>query len=179
MVGVVGEPGESPLLVYARDRIRVAANAVVLRGDEAVLVEFSGGTPRVHFNFPGGGVEVGETLEEAVRREALEETCLEVTVQRLLLVVESVGARNSNVIHGQRLPWNEVRFFFLCAPTSDVNAARLPSVPDGNQTGVKWIPLEQLPLEPVLPQVCRELIAALRAPGKHPLVIPNPSPPAP
>ena len=156
------------------DSIRVAANAVILRGDAALLVEFSGGTPRAHFNFPGGGVEVGETLEEAARREVREETCLDVSVHRLLLVVESVASRNTNTIRGRRIPWNEVRFFFLCAPSADDQEPRLPDEPDGTQTGVQWMALDRLPFAPILPQVSRELVAAIRNPGLHPLIVPRP-----
>ncbi|HEV2125299.1 MAG TPA: NUDIX domain-containing protein, partial [Chloroflexota bacterium] len=97
-------PATQELLGYAR--IRVAANAVIVRDGQVLLVEFSGGTELAHFNFPGGGLEPGETLEEAVRREVREETCLDVMVQRLLLVVQSVGSRNTNTIRGQRVPWN-------------------------------------------------------------------------
>ena len=165
-------PATQELLGY--DRIRVAANAVIVRDGQVLLVEFSGGTDQAHFNFPGGGVEPGETLEEAVRREVREETCLDVIVQRLLLVVQSVGSRNTNTIRGQRVPWNEVRFFFLCTLVHPEHEPRLPDVPDGDQSGVKWIPIHQLPHEPVLPQVSRELAAAIGAPANYPLVIPNP-----
>lgn len=174
MPEAAGEVAEHPLIVASRDRIRVAANALIIRGEDALLVEFSGGTRTAHFNFPGGGVELGETLEEAVRREVLEETGLEVSVERLLLVVESVASRNTNTILGQRVPWNELRFFFLCRPMPGSPEARLPDVPDGQQTGVKWVPLDRLPFEPVLPQVSRELIQAVLEPGWHPIVIPNP-----
>jgi len=174
MVGLRGEAEEASLLLTSRDRIRVAANGLVLRGEDALLVEFGGGTPTAHFNFPGGGVEVGETLEAAVQREVLEETCLEVSIERLLLVVESIASRNTNTIRGERVPLNELRFLFLCRPADGSSDARLPDLPDPRQTGVRWIPLERLPSEPVLPQVSRELIAAVLDPGKHPLVVPNP-----
>ena len=52
--------------------------------------------------------------------------------------------------------------------------ARMPEEPDGNQTGVKWVRLERLPFEPLLPQVSRELIRALRESVGYPLVVPNP-----
>ena len=125
-------------------------------------------------NFPGGGVEVGETLVQGVRREVREETCLEVDVERVLLVVESVGTRNTNEIGGVQVPWNEVRFFFLCTPV-DGSEARLPEGPDPNQTGVRWFPLSQLPSLNVLPQVGEQLIAALET-GAPFLVVPNPHP---
>jgi ADP-ribose pyrophosphatase YjhB (NUDIX family) len=151
--------------------IRVAANAVVVQDGKALLVEFDSGTPRAHFNFPGGGVEAGETLEEAVRREVKEETCLDVAVERLLLVVESVASRNVNVIQGVAVPWNEVRFFFLCRPLPG-SEARLPDTPDQDETAICWLTLEALPEVEVLPQVSNQLLAAIQ--GEAPLIVPNP-----
>lgn len=152
----------------------MAANAVIVRDDRALLVEFSGGTEEAHFNFPGGGVELGETLEEAVRREVREETCLDVSVVRLLLIVESVGSRNTNTIRGRRVPWNELRFFFQCAPADPEQEPRLPDAPDGTQTGVAWVAIDRLRYEPVLPQVSRELVAALAESTRRPLIVPVP-----
>ena len=72
------------------------------------------------------------------------------------------------------MPWNQLRFFFLCSPLDAADVARLPDRPDAYQTGVRWPPLESLPLEPVLPQVSRRLIAALAMPDLPPLIVSNP-----
>ncbi len=77
--------------------IRVAASALIVEDGRALLVEFDDESG-VHFKFPGGGVEPGETLEEAVRREVREEACLDVRVDRLLLIVESIASRDTNRI---------------------------------------------------------------------------------
>ncbi len=58
-------------------RIRPAARAIVLDPDDRILLVrfvFPGG--RTFWATPGGGIEVGETTEDAVRRELAEETGL-------------------------------------------------------------------------------------------------------
>ena len=60
--------------------------AAILRGTEILLIrhrEHADG--RSYWVLPGGGIEVGETEIECVRREVLEETNLEVSVEALLL----------------------------------------------------------------------------------------------
>ncbi len=58
-------------------RIRPAARAIVLDPDDRILLvrfEFPGGT---FWATPGGGIEAGESTEDAVRRELAEETGLD------------------------------------------------------------------------------------------------------
>lgn len=63
----------------------------IMRGDHLLLIkhrEHAGG--RSYWLIPGGGQEAGETEEECVKREMLEETHLEVTIERLLLDIPSL-----------------------------------------------------------------------------------------
>ncbi|MCA9912487.1 MAG: NUDIX domain-containing protein, partial [Anaerolineae bacterium] len=70
--------------------IRLNVAAVIVRHDALLLVEFDDETG-LHYNLPGGGVEEGETLHQALRREVREETHAELAeIGRLLLAWEYV-----------------------------------------------------------------------------------------
>jgi 8-oxo-dGTP diphosphatase len=89
-VPVAAETIELPPERFRRARESVSedsfgAGAVVHDGGRAVLVRNAWSDGWI---YPGGTVEPGESPEAAVRREVREETGLEVTVERLLRVVE-------------------------------------------------------------------------------------------
>jgi 8-oxo-dGTP diphosphatase len=56
----------------------LAVSAAIIRDGKVLIVRRAGPPARGLYTLPGGGVEVGETLIEAVVREVREETALEV-----------------------------------------------------------------------------------------------------
>ncbi len=73
-------------------RVRVAA--LILLDGKVLLVRHRKG-PSVYHLLPGGGVETGETLDEALLREVAEETGLRVTLGRPLVINDTIDPAGS------------------------------------------------------------------------------------
>jgi ADP-ribose pyrophosphatase YjhB (NUDIX family) len=72
------------------DQPIVGIGVVIVHEEKIVLIKRSNEPARGKWTIPGGLVELGEPNENAVIREALEETCLEVENPRLVDVVGQV-----------------------------------------------------------------------------------------
>lgn len=72
------------------DRPLLGAGAVIVSGNEVVLVRRAHPPRLGEWSIPGGLVELGETLRQAAEREALEETNLMVEAGEVLEVFESI-----------------------------------------------------------------------------------------
>ena len=68
------------------------ATGVVIEQDGAILLVRRNHDPMYGFwSFPSGFVDRGESVEEAARRETLEEAAVEIEIERLLGVYSSAG----------------------------------------------------------------------------------------
>jgi 8-oxo-dGTP diphosphatase len=110
----------------------VAVGAVILDGERIVLVRRNREPSRGLWTFPGGAVELGEAIHDAVRREALEETGLVIEVGELATVID-------HVVHdaGGGVVYHYVIVDYLARPTggtlragSDVSDARWATLAD-------------------------------------------------
>ena len=68
----------------------VGVAGVIVNGHQVLLIKRAKAPGKGEWNLPGGLVEVGERLTEAVRREIREETGLEVRVETLLEVADRI-----------------------------------------------------------------------------------------
>ena len=135
-------------------KIRNSAKAVIIR-DGSILLQCNRDRRGPYWLLPGGGQKHGETLHDALRREVLEETGLQITPGPLIHIREYIGAHHEFAELDSRV--HQVEFMFLCesAPGSSVSP---PAGPDENQVGVEWVPLEELGGLPVYPSALKELM---------------------
>src|SRR6476646_2063474 len=73
------------------DRPVVGVGAVVLDGSRVLLIKRGHAPLKGQWSLPGGGVETGETLEQAIAREVLEETGLTIDVGPMVEVLDRIS----------------------------------------------------------------------------------------
>lgn len=88
-----------------------AVGGVVLDGDRVLLVKRALPPRQGEWSLPGGQLELGESLQDGVRREVREETGLDVTVGPLVEVFDRVHRDDAG-----RVRYHFVIVDFLCAP---------------------------------------------------------------
>jgi 8-oxo-dGTP pyrophosphatase MutT (NUDIX family) len=131
---------------------RAAADAVVFDRDGRVLLQ-----RRADFGvwgLPGGAVEVGETLEQAVRREVKEETGFDVEVVRL------VGAYSDPAGTTVLYPSGDVVHYVSLTFECRIVGGRAET--DEESTGMAWLRPDALPPAVMQDHVVRIHDAAAR-----------------
>ena len=97
----------------------VGVGAVIFRNDSVLLVQRGKPPSRGKWTVPGGLVEVGESLEEAVKREVQEEVGLRVRVDALIAALDRVFLDEAG-----RIEYHYVLLDFLCVcPEGDPSPA--------------------------------------------------------
>lgn len=96
----------------------LGVGALIIRRGRVLLAERGHEPMKGVWSLPGGVVEVGETLETAIRREVREETGLEVKVTRLFEIFERIMPDEKG-----RSEYHYVLLDYLCRPAGGALAA--------------------------------------------------------
>jgi 8-oxo-dGTP diphosphatase len=91
------------------ERPIVGVGGIVFRKDEVLLIKRGKEPGYGQWSIPGGAVRLGESLQEALVREILEETHLEVEVVALVKVLDRVSRDRQG-----RVAYHYVLVDFLC-----------------------------------------------------------------
>jgi 8-oxo-dGTP pyrophosphatase MutT (NUDIX family) len=127
-----GEISEREYAIATYDPARTHdVTLFILNGERLALIRKPMFAPDI-WRPPGGGVKPGEDFVEAVRREALEETGLDVALERYLVDMRA------RFVHGRHLDW---RTHVFLARTEDEAIAALDTEEIAE---ARWGTLEEL-----------------------------------
>lgn len=118
--------------------VRVRGGAIVTRNDSILLIEYEDENG-LHYTLPGGGVEAGEGVHDAIKRELQEEASAEVNVGPVAFVHEYIPEKSYHR-YGS-VPC--LTLIFNCE-LENGSEPRMPDHPDPHQIGVKWISYSEL-----------------------------------
>lgn len=110
------------------DRPQIAVGAIVIHNDALLMVQRANDPGKGLWSLPGGRVEHGEFLADALRREVREETGLEVEVGELAGILE---------VPGDDLHYVILDYHAAVTESADPQAA-------GDAGAVAWVPLDRV-----------------------------------
>ncbi len=142
---------------------RKRASAVILK-DGKILLLRRVKPDREYFVFPGGGVEDGESIEEALVREVKEELTLDVKKYRFLFSIENLAVPSFATIH----QGNRNEYYFLIEDyvgIPEIGGPEKERMNEQNQYHIVWLGVEAVgKMENVYPQTgIPKLLSFLRA----------------
>lgn len=137
--------------------MRQAARAIVIK-DGNLLVMHRNKFGTEYDTLPGGNVEVGETLDQAVIRELFEETSVTVTNQRLVFVEEAGDPYGTQYIYLCDYVSGEPQ---LAPDSEEIHINKLGQ----NLYEPKWVTLAELPKLPFLSEKLKTAILNATATG--------------
>lgn len=139
---------------------RYRAAAIIIENGHVL---FAGNERESYYYSIGGGVHIGESAEEAVKREVLEETGVEYEVERLAFIHENFFD-GDGTLEGREC--HEIALYFLMKPrgTQELNSN---SYTQGVKENMYWLPIDKLNEYRAYPTFFREKLKGLKNEIQH------------
>ena len=137
------------------DRPRIGVGGVVIQEGRALLVRRGKQPLHGRWTIPGGSVELGETLEEALVREMREETGLEVRPRLMIGVFDLIERQ------GGEVRWHHVIVDYLCDHVSGTLRA------GSDADAVALVAPDELSSYDLPPKSHEAILEALRLAGRQ------------
>jgi ADP-ribose pyrophosphatase YjhB (NUDIX family) len=133
----------------AKERPRVRAAAIILKDDQILLARHEK-DGRSYWVLPGGGVDFGETVAEALTREMREEANLEIRLGELIMLNDSIPPdRHRHILN----------LYFL----AEITGGKLRvGQNDKRLRGMQFTDVDDIPNIPLYPDVRRQLYNGIR-----------------
>lgn len=137
-----------------KECVRLSVKAIVVV-DGRILLAKHRDSEGIWYCLPGGGQEHGETVEEAVVRECLEETGLRVRLGPLAFVRDYVA--DNHEFADESPGAHQVELMFLCEPADGRQTVSV-QVADPMQIGAEWVEISELGRCSLYPKVLASLL---------------------
>lgn len=133
---------------------RYRAAAIIVE-DDCVL--FAGNEVEDYYYSIGGGVHLGESSEEAVKREVLEETGVQYEVDYLAIIHENFFVGSAGL---KGLDCHEICFYYMMKPKGNKNlkSHNHSLTMDGVKETMHWIPIEDFDKYKAYPTFMKEYL---------------------
>ena len=134
--------------------------AVLIKDDKILVQRERNGS---EYALPGGHIKIGETLENGLIREIMEEMGVQIECRRLLWSEECFWEWNGKQVHN-------ISFYYLIKLCDDFEIpdnGEFVSQKDNCNVVIGWMPIDQLQNITIYPEFLKKEIYHLNEPIKH------------
>jgi len=133
--------------------IRLSIKGIIIK-DNQILLTYNRYKGEEFYLLPGGGQKHGERIDEALKRECLEEIGYDVALDELIFIRDYIGKNHQ--FHEEDQEIHQVELMFKC--TLLKGSLEFAEINDDYQIDARWVPLESLKTINIHPSILKRVI---------------------